>query len=341
MNRILAIASLGVLFAVLCGHAANAQQLQHRSPAIPSQIEPLPPVYVTQLPASPEVSPISTPPILSEPLYENWEQPAEPPGPPDRRQGAFQKFKASETWLLSGGGDGFGVHELGTSVTFGFPLPTPKSPLIVRPQFNLYLLDGPAAPDLPSEVYDAGVQLRWIRPINDRWIMDLAVMPGYYADFNTNSSDGVRVTGHGIALWDRSATTKIALGVVYLDRSDVSVVPAAGLIYTPHEDLRWELMFPRPRVTWRPHGWFCEDDWLYVAGELGGGTWAIQRASGAEDLVTYGDYRVVLGWERKPPLALQSRVEIAYVFGRKLEYDSATPDFRPDDTLMLRFGLAF
>ena len=166
-------------------------------------------------------------------------------------------------------------------------------------------------------------------------------MPGYYADFDTNSSDGIRITGHGIALWDWTPTTKIVLGVVYLDRNDVSVVPAAGFIYSPHEDVRWEMTFPRPRVVWRPGGWFCADDWLSITGEFGGGSWAIERAAGGTDVATYRDYRIVLGWERKPALQLQSHIEIAYVFGRKLEYESATPDFRPDDTLMLRFGLAY
>lgn len=324
-------------------HASYAQSVQpyaHTSPAIPSQLEPLPPVLVGELPTEPRYESISTPPIMSEPLYENMDQPAKPQGPP-RRQGLFQKIRFTETWLSGGGSGGFGAHELSTSVTFGFPLPSPDSPLLVRPQFNLHLLEGPAATDLPAQVYDAGVQFRWFRPVGERWIVDLAVMPGYYADFETNSSDALRITGHGLAIWNRSESTKIALGVVYLDRKDVSILPAAGFIYTPHEDLRWELMFPRPRVAWRPHGWFCEHDWMYVAGEFGGGTWAIERASGAEDVVTYRDYRLVLGWERKPPLALQSRVEIAYVFGREIEYESATPDFSPNDTLMLRFGLAY
>ncbi|MCG8587065.1 MAG: DUF6268 family outer membrane beta-barrel protein [Pirellulales bacterium] len=307
-------------------------------PAIPSQLEPLPPVYVAELPAEPQFVPASTPPIMSEPLYEDFDRP-KPIGPP-RRKGVFQNIRLTETWLPGGSGEGLGVNEIGTSVTFGFPFPSPKSPLLIRPQFNLYLLDGPEGPDLPAQVYSAGVQFRWMRPLGERWMMDLSVMPGYFADFDTNSGDAVRITGHGIALWNRSETMKVALGVVYLDRDDVSILPAAGLIYTPHEDLRWELMFPRPRVAWRPSGSAC-DDWFYVAGEFGGGTWAIQRASGATDVTTYRDYRLVLGWERKPPLQLQTRLEIAYVFGRKLEYESATPDFTPDDTLMLRFGLAY
>jgi hypothetical protein len=334
---------LTVLLAIVTqvAEAQSPAYPQHTSPAIPSQLEGFPPVYVADVPPTVEYLPASSPPILSEPLYENFDQPVESQSLPGARDGVFQKVTLTETWIARGGGEGLGVHEFGTSITFGFPLPTPKSPLLIRPTFNLFLLDGPTSPDLPPQVYEAGVQFRWIRPINERWMLDLAVLPGYYSDFKSNNSDAVRVTGHGIALWNWSETTKVALGIVYLDRPDTSVIPAAGLIYTPHEDARLELLFPRPRITWRPGGWFCPDDWLYVAGEFGSGTWAIERASGADDLVTYRDYRVVLGWERKPVKQLQSRVELAYVFGRELEYDSPTSDFRPDDAVMLRFGLAY
>ena len=335
------IAALGIASCAPLALAQVEQLPPHPSPAIPSQIEPLPPIFSAQLPVEPLVSPVSSPPILSEPLYENFDQPTESQRPPGARDGIFQKITFTETWLARGGGKGLGIHNFGTSVTFGFPLPTPDSPLLIRPTFNLYLLDGPSAPDLPPQVYEAGVQFRWIRPLGERWVMDLAVMPGYYADFDTNSSDGVRVTGHGIALWNWSERTKVALGIVYLDRTDTSVVPAAGLIYTPHEDARLELIFPRPRFAWRTYGILGDDDWLYVAGEFGSGTWAIQRSAGGDDVVSYRDYRLVLGLERKPSLQLQSRVEVAYIFGRKLEYESATSDFRPSDTVMLRFGLSY
>lgn len=292
-------------------------------------------------PVAPQHSVISSPPMLSETLYEDPQRPIPPQGPPGARPGIFQKLSISETWLPGGGGGGLGMHKIDTSVVLGFPQPSRKSPLLIRPQFNLYLLDGPVAPDLPAELYDAKVQFRWMRPVGERWIMDIAVAPGYHADFKTNSGDALRITGHGLGLLNWSEQTKVALGIVYLDRTDLSLLPAFGIIYTPHDDARWELIMPRPRVAWRPHGWCGPDDWLYIAGEFGSGTWAITRASGAEDVVNYSDYRLVFGWERKPIGQLQTRLEFAYVFGREVEYESATPDFEPNDTVMLRMGLAY
>ena len=176
------------------------------------------------------------------------------------------------------------------------------------------------------------------------WAIDVAVKPGMHSDFKSSQSRALRVEGRGMAFFDWTPTTKLVLGVVYLDRRDVSLLPAAGVIWTPHDDLSFELVAPRPRIAWRfmqcvePE---CVEHWAYVAGEFGGGEWAIRRSSGADDVVTYRDYRIILGVERKVIGGIKSRLEVGYVFGRELEYASATPDFSADDTLMLRIGASF
>ncbi|MGA2032630.1 MAG: hypothetical protein ABSG68_10260 [Thermoguttaceae bacterium] len=81
-------------------------------------------------------------------------------------------------------------------------------------------------------------------------------------------------------------------------------------------------------------------DWLYLAGELGGGTWAIRRA-GDDDVFSYRDYRVLLGVEHKVLHAISSRLEVGYVFGRRISFDSGAPDFTPHDAVVLRGGLTY
>ena len=48
-----------------------------------------------------------------------------------------------------------------------------------------------------------------------------------------------------------------------------------------------------------------------------------------------------MGYERKVAGGLTRRFEVGYVFGREVEYDSATPDASLDDTLFLRTGLTY
>ena len=109
--------------------------------------------------------------------------------------------------------------------------------------------------------------------------------------------------------------------------------------------MKYELIFPHPRIAKRVY-WFgaCtedEQDWIYVAGELGGGIWAIERAGGVLDTVDYTDYRAFVGIERKILFGFNTRLELGYVFGRKLRFNTATPDFKPNDTVMIRGGIVY
>ncbi len=275
--------------------------------------------------------------------------PAGPPpwaAPPRRkigapRRGMFQKLRVAGSWVAGDDISEFGLADIDANITFAFPFPTPKSPLIITPGFQSWWLEGPTAPDMPARVYDAYLKFRTMRKLNERWGLDAAVTPGWHSDFETSNDDALRITGHAFGAYQWNEVVQVVLGVVYLDRSDVSLLPAVGLICNFNEDTRLELILPRPRFARRFYADCCEEYWWYVAGEFGGGAWAIERASGVEDMAIYRDFRVMLGWERKVAEGFGSHFEIAYVFGREIEYDSGTPDFEPDDTLMLRTGIMF
>ena len=130
-------------------------------------------------------------------------------------------------------------------------------------------------------------------------------------------------------------------GLIYLDRRDVDFLPAGGLLWTPSDDKRIELIFPRPRFAVRVAESKRASQWLYTAAEFGGNQWAMQSNTGANQIVVFRDYRLIAGWERKPAaLGLSWRVEMGYVFGRVVQYyDSTEPNYYPTDTLMARAGV--
>ncbi len=121
-------------------------------------------------------------------------------------------------------------------------------------------------------------------------------------------------------------------GVDYVDRGDIHLLPVAGLIWAPNPDVRLELVFPRPRAVYR----LTDRDRLYLAGELGGGTWAIERAAVGNDLATYRDLRVCIGVEHVEKNGQRSAFEIGYLFDRRLEFSSGVGDMRLDDAAVLR-----
>lgn len=267
-----------------------------------------------------------------------------PAGPPGARPGVFQRLDAGGFWMPNlSGTNGLGLANANTSVTFAFPFFTRESPLILTPAFGLQFWDAPGSTNIPARTYDAALQVRWLRPITPWLMADVAVSPGYFSDFDVNDGMAIRVPGRALGIVNWSPTVRLVAGVAYLDRQDVNILPAGGVMWTPSERLNAELIFPRPKVAWRisPHpsprpGW-----WVYVRGDFGGGAWAFRRDDGAADEITYRDFRVLLGLERLAPGGLGGQFEIGYVFGRRVEYRSDLPSFKPADTLIVQRGLNF
>jgi hypothetical protein len=262
--------------------------------------------------------------------------------PPGVKPGIVQAANLTATYLPDLANDGFQVLDLEHSITFGFPLPSRESPLLVSPGFDVHLLSGPASPNLPSALYDTYLSVRWLRKISERWMLNAAVIPGWYSDWQTGSDEALRVPAQIFGIYECTPQLKVILGVVYLDREDVNFLPAAGLIYAPNEDTRWEIVMPRPRYYRRIRACETFEEWFSIAGEFGGGQWAIQDPSGANDVLSARDYRVLLGWERKSLNGgLGARVDFGYVFARTYEFESGIPDYEPGDTLFVRVGTQY
>ncbi len=264
--------------------------------------------------------------------------------PPGTRNGVFQKLQFSGTWIPALEEGDLGWSDLDAWVVLGFPFPRRETPLVVTPGFAVHYLDGPTAPDLPPRLYDAWVEWRHLRQLSEAWAMDVSVTTGYYSDFEADDGDAFRLTGRGVGVYTWSPITKVVFGAGYFNRAAARVLPVGGLLITPNESTRWELIFPAPRVAWRLD-WLSlpgvDERWVYIAGEFGGGVWAIERADGMHDKLDSTDIRVLFGVERKQPGAIGSRFEVGYVFGREIEFDSGVGNFEPEDTLLLRFALTY
>jgi hypothetical protein len=193
-------------------------------------------------------------------------------------------------------------------------------------------------------VYEAGVHFRWWKRFTPRFGINFLLQPGVYSDFDGGSDEAFRTPGHVAARFEWRPNLHFVLGVAYLDRPDLDWLPIGGIAWTPHDDLRINLVFPGPRIARRIYwlGAFGEEveHWAYVAGEFGTKVWAIRRA-GAGDLLTYRDCRLILGAERKRLYGVDTKLEVGYVFSREIQFQSATSDVDPADTVMLRLGLSY
>ncbi|EAQ80785.1 DUF6268 family outer membrane beta-barrel protein [Blastopirellula marina] len=255
------------------------------------------------------------------------------------KPGVLQALTTDSTWI-AGSGDNIGITDVLATITLGFPAPTIDSPLIVTPGYGMHFLVGPESIDAPATLYDVYLTTRWIRPINERWGLILSGTAGYYSDFKLQQSDAFRPSAMAIATYNWTPSWQLLGGVVWLNRDDFNILPIAGVVWTG-ENRKLELTFPRPRYSQLWDYGPGYEDWWYVTGELGGGTWAVQRSNGAGDLLTLSDYRVIFGMERRRDGGGKSFIEFGYVFGRELEYKENPYTLDMTDTVMIRSGWWF
>lgn len=249
-----------------------------------------------------------------------------------------EKTFATFTWISRGSSDGLGITSLEARSSLIFP---DKPAFWIAPRIGVHSLNGPAAPDLPAHLFDASLEAVFMLPFAERWIVQAALAPSFFTDGDHTGHEAFRLPGRVLLFWNYSDTLTFTGGVLYLDRDDLKAIPSLGVIWKPNDDWKCELTAPRPRIARRLSGFDGVESWLYVVGEFGGGTWAIRRASGANDVVSLRDYRLMLGFEQKQSGHRSWLVEAGYVFGRRIEYTSGLGDVDLPSTAIVRVGMTF
>jgi hypothetical protein len=255
----------------------------------------------------------------------------------------FQKLSLSAGWFGDGGDpEDLGATEIETFLTVALPAPIVEWPLLITPYFGVSYLQGPRVTDMPPRLFFTYVEFAWVPEIIHRYKLYLAVAPSYLSDFESSGNGAFRVTGKGLVLFDWVPDrVQLIAGVLYLNRENVQLLPAGGVIWKPTDWTNFELIFPKPKLGVRFNVGLGYEDWLYTTAEFGGNTWSIVRASGDQDKLTYLDYRILVGVERKLNGGAGFRLEAGYVFGREVEFESGDGDFDPRDTILIRGGIAF
>jgi hypothetical protein len=244
---------------------------------------------------------------------------------------ALTEFRGYKTgtngsmWMV-GNGDQFGAYTLWddyyqpAGIESGFDL-----------GIALSFLAGPDQTDMPPRLYNfqAGYQKR---NKVEYFAYDVAVGVNAASDFEGSSRDGIRFPAHAVGYMTVVDELDIVFGADFLDWAAIHWLPVAGVIWTPTPDLRFELVFPSPRVDLQ----LTETHRIYLAGGLGGGTWAVERDNEVDDLVTYYDLRAAVGLEQASTTRGWSAWEVAVLFDRELEFTSQDGNYSPNATVLVR-----
>jgi hypothetical protein len=322
----------------------------------PYTVAPQQPVVGTPFPSSPATTTGST-------LFENsstpqWSNSAtynyqNPDGSVARLQRLLQQISVEHTYLYGDHGPGdLGVNRTELAATFGVPIfYNPNTPLLITPGFAFNWLDGPIgdAADLPPRIYDAYLDTAWYPRFSPIIGADLGVRTGVWTDFEAVNSDSIRILGRGLGVISISPRMDVLVGVWYLDRNDIKLLPAGGLHWKPNTEWDLYLVFPNPKVRKRFVNVGASQWWWYVAGEYGAGRWTIERdpahfmGATPDDDIDINDIRVIGGFEWETQTQARGHIEAGYVFEREILYDGtrSPPIFELDDTFMVRLGFDF
>jgi hypothetical protein len=184
------------------------------------------------------------------------------------------------------------------------------------------------------------LDLNW-RPFDGkRWGLSVGVTPGWYGDFHRFDGKIMQLTGWILADRKFGPHWNALGGIAYLRQMRSHLLPVGGLVWSPTDETRLELVIPKPRLV---HRYWSDDGgsaFWYVAGQLGGGAWAVADTPTRNVLVGYSDLRLLVGLEVLRMHGWDWSLELGYVFARQLSIEEIATQ-RVPDTFVLQVSLGF
>jgi hypothetical protein len=278
------------------------------------------------------------------PYFQEWEN-SIPPSMPNlttSRPGVFQRLHVSGTWADRSSGDtGLGFADFNTYATVRLPFLW-QFPLYVSAGYDERFLNGPSKPILPSRVYDAYTDFSWNPRLTDRSKMITSLSVGAYSDFEGSYGHITRLTGKWAGTYElvRGRIT-IVKGMLWLDRQDIKELLMGGVIWTPNDWSRYELIFPNPRIYYRVAQTNLSEDWIYAGSDLyAGNTWTLHSSGHNSDKLTLREFRAMVGWEHRLHRGVGTFAEAGTLFERRVLFrNNPSDDTHTGSTVYLRFGV--
>lgn len=246
--------------------------------------------------------------------------------------------------------DALAINDTDVSLTFAIPnFLFSTQPLYLLPSFSLHQWDGPhpnATADLPALAYSAFLDSGWQSDPARILGGELGLRVGMFTDFNTATTDSLRIMGRGIGRIRLTPRLTLKGGVIYLDRQRTKLLPAGGILWQPQVNTRLDIFFPEPKLSSYLTTVGNVDTWWYAGGYYGGGSWTVERFSGTKESVDINDLRIVFGLEFGRNEAMREGrrngfIEVGYVFDRELFFESSVDNMDLQDTVMVRAGFGY
>ena len=347
--HILMRGTLALILSIAAGSYASAQ-VGYGSSTLPPEpappMNPNPPMDVYSAAAGPNtggsVTGAQSNPFTGSALFER--------SAPGTR--LFQNFGATATWITPQARDhNMGLFRIDAAGDVAFPFGGLEQPLFLEPRFALNLWNGPKSDeyDMAGNTFDASLALRW----NPNWQLkflqnpirfDLLFSVGLYSEFSAVNGHSFRFPSWAYAAYDVTPTIQLKFGAWYLDRVRYKIFPAGGIIWTPNPQWEFQILFPSPRITYKPAGTSgkpMDNIQMYVRGDYGGGSWTVGHEYGGNVRTDYNDYRILFGVDWQNPPRAEGFLEVGVAFARELYFADDRKGYDLDPGFILQGGITF
>jgi hypothetical protein len=208
-----------------------------------------------------------------------------------------------------------------------------------RGQFNYRSWSGPGRPGLPSNAFRIGFDFPF--EIDDKF--QFGFTPAIVSDFDGHlNSDGYNWDFRAIGFTRKSPDLLFVWGMEFWNRVHNTIVPHAGIVWSPDERLILQLMAPKSRISYRMGT--CGESAIWAYGSIEYDVEAYQISltspSGRDEKIQFDDYRAVFGI-RSERTCLTGFVEAGWVFNRHVKFLHGTPGFNIDPGFVGSIGLRF
>lgn len=267
------------------------------------------------------------------------------PSPAEIRQMLRPRVAFSSEWQTA---SDFDLNTFDFSVSLAtYPFWGPPPPT-VSVGLNYTDLNDSQSLGLPADLYQFSTGVSWVRPVNERWMVRSMAGIAIATDLDS-FEDAWQFRGGLFAVYEPNEHWQWVFGAIALGRRDLPVVPALGVVWRPTPDWRVDMTLPKPRVSRLLAENNRRQQWGYLGMGLTGGTWAFRRPDQTNDLLTYGDWRVVAGWESLPTpkagerftMGRKLNFEFGYAFSRDLEFREGPTSISLEDAILFGFSTRF
>lgn len=188
-------------------------------------------------------------------------------------------------------------------------------------------LEVDSTPDLaliPEDLSAISLNLQAMWRLNDKWMVNASVSPGFYGDDEVDFSDALNAPLMVIGMWQKSENVSVAVGLRVDAFSDMPVLPVLGVNWRINPE--WELSLGVPRTELK-YQW-SEQLALYGGFAMEGNSYAVDNPAllteagnpVGKTYVSESEFRGLVGLEYKFDSGVKLNIEGGYGFGREFDY---------------------